>query len=60
MEPDGQIESALPRRSKGTGLGLPLAKALADANKCGFDLRSVPRGGTQVEISFPPARVLAG
>jgi signal transduction histidine kinase len=60
MEPYGQVESALQGKRKGTGLGLPLAKALADANKCGFRIRSVPKGGTQVELSFPPARVLAG
>jgi signal transduction histidine kinase len=60
MEPYGQIENALQSSRKGTGLGLPLAKALADANKCGFQIRSAPNGGTRIELSFPPARVLAG
>ncbi|HEY1707515.1 MAG TPA: HAMP domain-containing sensor histidine kinase [Rhizomicrobium sp.] len=60
MKPYGQIEGDLQRRRKGAGLGLPLAKALADANKCSFRITSVPQGGTQVEIAFSSARVLAG
>lgn len=60
MEPYGQIDGTLQRERKGTGLGLPLAKALADANKCEFHIRSAPKGGTQVEIGFSSARVLAG
>jgi signal transduction histidine kinase len=60
MEPYGQVDGALQRQRNGTGLGLPLAKALADANKCDFRIISAPNAGTQVEIAFPPARVLAG
>jgi signal transduction histidine kinase len=56
----GQVDSVLQRRSKGTGLGLPLAKALAEANKCEFHIVSAPQQGTTVTISFPAARVLAG
>ncbi|MCA0404944.1 MAG: PAS domain S-box protein [Proteobacteria bacterium] len=62
-----EIEQALesyrqvgPRReSGGTGLGLPLSKALAEANRANFSIRSAPGEGTTVEISFPPTRVLA-
>lgn len=60
MEPYGQVDGALQRQRKGTGLGLPLAKALAEANKCDFRIVSAPGAGTQVEIAFSPARVLAG
>ncbi len=62
-----EIEQALesyrqvgPRRENGgTGLGLPLSKALAEANRANFSIRSAPGEGTTVEISFPPTRVLA-
>lgn len=47
------------RENGGTGLGLPLSKALAEANRANFSIRSAPGEGTTVEISFPPTRVLA-
>ncbi|MGE0004607.1 MAG: PAS domain S-box protein [Parvibaculaceae bacterium] len=43
----------------GTGLGLPLTKALAEANRASFEISSEPRKGTLVEITFPTTRVLA-
>ncbi len=60
LEPYGQIDSDLQRQHKGTGLGLPLAKALAEANKCEFHIASAPHQGTQITLIFPAARVLAG
>ncbi len=45
--------------SGGTGLGLPLTKALAEANRAHFGIKSAPNAGTLVEIAFPPARVVA-
>jgi PAS domain S-box-containing protein len=48
------------RDAPGTGLGLPLAKALAEANRASFGISSEPRKGTLVEITFPTTRVLAG
>ncbi len=47
------------RNVPGTGLGLPLAKALAEANRAQFEISSEPRKGTAVEITFPTTRVLA-
>lgn len=47
------------RNVPGTGLGLPLTKALAEANRAQFDVTSEPRKGTLVEITFPTTRVLA-
>ena len=47
------------REVKGTGLGLPLTKALVEANRAGFQLLSEPRKGTLAEITFPTTRVLA-
>ena len=43
----------------GTGLGLPLTKALIEANRANFMIRSRKNEGTLVELTFPPARVLA-
>jgi signal transduction histidine kinase len=45
--------------SSGTGLGLPLTKALAEANRANFTIKSGPNAGTLVEITFPSARLAA-
>jgi signal transduction histidine kinase len=45
--------------SGGTGLGLPLTKALAEANRANFSIKSAPNAGTLVEVAFPAARVVA-
>ena len=47
------------RDVQGTGLGLPLTKALAEANRAAFAISSEPRKGTLIEITFPTTRVLA-
>ena len=47
------------REAPGTGLGLSLTKALAEANRTQFAISSEPRKGTLVEITFPTTRVLA-
>ncbi len=43
----------------GTGLGLPLTKALVEANRAYFELESTPGEGTIAHIQFPSQRVLA-
>lgn len=47
------------RDVQGTGLGLPLTKALAEANRTQFNISSEPRKGTLIELTFPTTRVLA-
>jgi PAS domain S-box-containing protein len=47
------------RDTQGTGLGLPLTKALVEANRAKFDLSSEAGQGTLIEIIFPTTRVLA-
>jgi signal transduction histidine kinase len=42
-----------------SGLGLPLTKALAEANRAHFSIKTAPNSGTLVEVAFPPARVVA-
>ncbi len=45
---------------RGTGLGLPLTKALVEANRASFAIDSAVDQGTLVKITFPTTRVLAG
>jgi PAS domain S-box-containing protein len=58
LEPFKRIKTE-GREVQGTGLGLPLTKALAEANRTTFLVDSEPRKGTMVEITFPTTRVLA-
>ena len=60
LEPFRQLANSVSGVSSGTGLGLPLTKALAEANRASFYIKSAPKSGTLVEIAFPPSRVLAG
>ncbi|HVB90131.1 MAG TPA: PAS domain-containing sensor histidine kinase [Beijerinckiaceae bacterium] len=57
LEPFRQLQTA--RQSSGTGLGLPLTKALVEANRASFSVKSRKNEGTLVEVAFPPARVMA-
>lgn len=59
MKPFGQVASGTRQRGDGTGLGLPLTKAMTEANRASFAIHSAPNEGTLVEITFPPQRVLA-
>jgi PAS domain S-box-containing protein len=56
----GQVESMLSRQHHGTGLGLPLAKSLAELHGASLDLQSTPAVGTTVTIWLPPGRVKLG
>ncbi len=60
MKPFRQVSAGARNRGDGTGLGLPLTKAMVDANRANFSISSAPNEGTLVEISFPSPRVLAG
>jgi PAS domain S-box-containing protein len=59
MKPFRQVAGAARKRGDGTGLGLPLTKAMVDANRAAFAISSSPNEGTLVEITFPSPRVLA-
>ncbi|MFC3162220.1 ATP-binding protein [Ciceribacter thiooxidans] len=59
MKPFRQVAAGGRGRSDGTGLGLPLTKAMVDANRASFAIHSAPNEGTLVEITFPSPRVLA-
>jgi signal transduction histidine kinase len=59
LEPFRQIASTVRPGPGGTGLGLPLTKALAEANRATLRIKSAPNTGTLIEVVFPPERVLA-
>jgi signal transduction histidine kinase len=59
MEPFRQVATSTRFGSGGTGLGLPLSKALAEANRAQFSISSKPQAGTLVEVTFPSARLAA-
>jgi PAS domain S-box-containing protein len=52
LEPSRQT----PTRLAGGGLGLPLAKALAEANGASLRIESRPGAGTLIEVAFPRER----
>jgi len=58
LAPFGQIESALSRKHQGTGLGLPLTKALVELHGGTLDLQSELNSGTTVTLTFPSSRVI--
>ena len=59
MEPFGQVADIYSRSFEGTGLGLPLAKALMELHGGTLHLASLPGQGTTVTTTFPAARTIA-
>ncbi|HET7849091.1 MAG TPA: PAS domain-containing sensor histidine kinase [Pseudolabrys sp.] len=59
LEPFRQLASATRPETPGTGLGLPITRALAEANHARFSITSAINDGTLVEITFPHGRLLA-
>jgi len=53
LAPFGQVDSALNRRYQGAGLGLPLAKGLAELLGGALEIIGVPGAGTTVIITLP-------
>jgi PAS domain S-box-containing protein len=59
LEPFRQLATSARWGSGGTGLGLPLTKALVEANRATFSIKSAVNAGTLVEVAFPGARLAA-
>ena len=59
LEPFSQIDSDLARSQEGTGLGLPLAKMLAELHGGSLRIRSAPGLGTTVVVRLPAERLVS-
>ena len=57
LSPFGQVDSSLSRKHEGTGLGLPLSKALVEAHGGALLLESRIGEGTHVTALFPTFRL---
>ncbi len=55
----GQVNADMNRQYEGTGLGLPLTKALVEQHGGVLDLQSEVGVGTTVTVSFPAERIVA-
>lgn len=58
MEPFVQADARLSRKYEGSGLGLPLTKALVEAHGGSLRLDSESGRGTVATVTFPPARIV--
>jgi signal transduction histidine kinase len=58
LEQFRQLESPMNRHYEGTGLGLPLAKALVELHGGVLEIKSQPGKGTTVRVWLPPRRVI--
>ncbi len=58
LAPFGQVDSSLTRHFQGTGLGLPLAKSLAELHGGTIELESELDVGTRAIIRMPASRVV--
>ena len=54
----GQVDAKLNRKFEGTGLGLPLTKALVELHGGTLDLQSELGAGTTVTARFPAERIV--
>lgn len=57
LEPFKQADNSLTRKYEGTGLGLPISKALAELHGGTLDINSTLGKGTQVIVTFPASRL---
>jgi PAS domain S-box-containing protein len=57
MQPFSQVDNALARRFEGTGLGLPVSKALMELHGGRLSIQSARSVGTLVTLHFPAERV---
>ena len=59
MTPFGQVDSSRSRWREGTGLGLPIAKALIGLHGGSLDIKSAKGVGTEVSIKLPSPKIVS-
>jgi len=59
MLPFGRTESAIRAGEAGTGLGLPICKAIVESHGGRLEIDSMPRRGTTVRVVLPANRLVA-
>jgi signal transduction histidine kinase len=57
MSPYGQIDSKIARKHRGTGLGLPISRSLAELHGGSLDILSIAGRGTDVRLLLPASRL---
>jgi signal transduction histidine kinase len=60
LTPFGQIENKMTASHTGTGLGLPLAKAMLELHDGHLEISSAPGCGTRIVMNFPASRISIG
>ena len=58
LQPFGQIDSRMTRKYQGTGLGLPLTKAMIEMHGGSLELDSVVGRGTTASLFLPASRLV--
>jgi two-component system cell cycle sensor histidine kinase PleC len=60
LTPFGQVQNKMTARHNGTGLGLPLAKAMLELHGGTLAISSLPGHGTRIVLNFPASRISRG
>src|SRR5262249_51336213 len=60
LTPFGQVENRMTATQAGTGLGLPLAKAMLELHDGQLEITSRPGAGTRIALYFPASRISTG
>jgi two-component system, cell cycle sensor histidine kinase PleC len=59
MTPFGQVDGGKTRWREGTGLGLPIAKALVELHGGSLKIESIKGQGTEVSVYLPPPHLVS-